>query len=93
MAFTEADYQTLITTKNRIQAVKDAQIVINKNLSNLGVCITELQGYLTTMGSADSLISQDLIDEITTIGTLFNTGKNNISDNHKVFLTGDDGIE
>lgn len=93
MAFTEADFQALVTTKNKIQAVRDAQITINKTLSNIGTCVTDLQAYLSTIGSADDVISQDLIDEITAIGTKFNSGKNNITTVHRVFLTGDDGIE
>ena len=93
MAFSEADYQALVATKTKIQAIRDAQITINKNLSNLGVCVTELQAYLATIGDAGGVVSQDLIDEITAIGTKFNNGKNSILTVHRVFLTGDDGVE
>ena len=93
MAFTKEDYTSLVATKLKIQAIRDAQITINKELSNLGACVTSLQAYLAAIGKAGGVVSQDLIDEITTIGTLFNNGRNSIMNNHKVFLTGDDGIE
>ena len=89
--FTESDYATLVSVKKRIEAVRDAQIVINKTLAAVESNAAELEGYLTIIGSADTLISKDLIDEITRIKNTLKNGAANIRSSHPVFLTGSSG--
>lgn len=93
MAFTQEDYDALVVNLNRMHKLRDARSVIATTLGNVKSNVAEIQRLLEVIGDADGLISQDVIDEVTAIGTKFNAGVNSILSAHSGFISGSFEVE
>lgn len=91
--FTEAKYQELVDTKHRIETYRNIQLTFQKTFATIESNLSEILKLYQTLPAPNTDIDQDTIDEMQSLYNALKNGASNIKTTHRVFLTGDDGVE